>query len=320
MTRAAELATSDNASYAPFALRNRILNGNFDIWQRALTQSASGYGSDDRWANENIGTTKVHSQQGFALGQSLVPGNPRAYSRTVVTSVAGASNYCCKTHKFESVDTFSGKNVTLSFWAKADAAKNIAIEFSQFFGAGGSPSTVVYAIGAQKIALSTTWTKYTATVAIPSVSGKARGSDGNDSLNLYFWFDAGTSSASRTNTLGQQSGTFDLAQIQLEEGVVATPFESRPYGMELALCQRFYESQVYCYTGYGTAGAAIASSFPYKVSKRRAPTVAHSSTSYVNIGAVSNNAQLDSNVLSSTVAATGGFQLYGIFSTDAEFQ
>ena len=67
------------------------------------------------------------------------------------------------------------------------------------------------------------------------------GTNGDHLLQLIFWFDAGSSFNSRTNSLGQQSGTFDIAQVQLEQGSLATPFEHRPIGMELALCQRYYQ-------------------------------------------------------------------------------
>jgi len=79
------------------------------------------------------------------------------------------------------------------------------------------------------------------TANIPSISGKILGTDGNDNLQIVFWFDAGSSFNSRTNSLGQQSGTFDIANVQLESGTVATPFEQRPIGLELNLCQRFYQ-------------------------------------------------------------------------------
>ena len=68
------------------------------------------------------------------------------------------------------------------------------------------------------------------------------GSNNDDYLELRFWFDAGSSFNSRTNSLGQQSGTFDIAQVQLEAGSVATPFEIRPIGTELLMCQRYYQS------------------------------------------------------------------------------
>jgi hypothetical protein len=59
-------------------------------------------------------------------------------------------------------------------------------------------------------------------------------------LSICIWFDAGSDFNSRTDSLGQQSGTFDIAQVQIEPGPVATPFEQRPIGTELALCQRYF--------------------------------------------------------------------------------
>ena len=140
--------------------------------------------------------------------------------------------------------------MTVSFDAKADASKNIAIEFVQYFGTGGSPSGAVNAIGAQLVALTTSWQRKSITISIPSISGKTIGSNGDDSLQLVFWFDAGSSFNARTGALGQQSGTFDIANVQIEEGSVATPFEQRPLGLELGLCQRYYESSSYL-IGFG---------------------------------------------------------------------
>ena len=228
-------------SEAPLSYRNRVINGNFDIWQRGTSQTSAGYGSDDRWNNFHSGSTKTHSQQTFALGQTDVPGNPKYFSRTVVSSVAGASNNVVKIHKVEDVSTFAGETATLSFWAKADAAKNIALEFVQEFGTGGSPSAAVIGIGVTTCALTTSWKKFTITVAIPSISGKTLGTTNDNSLAFIFWFDAGSSFNSRTNSLGQQSGTFDISGVQLEVGSKASAFERRPYGMELALCQRYYQ-------------------------------------------------------------------------------
>ena len=233
-----------NLSYADtgaLMFRNKLINGNFDIWQRGTSQTSSGYGSDDRWANLNGGSTKTHSRQNFFRGQTLVPGNPKYFSRTVVSSVAGSANYVTKTQRIEGVGTFSGKKVTCSFWAKADASKNMAIEFAQNFGSGGSPSSRVEGIGAQKVALTLSWQKFEITVDIPSIAGSTLGTNvGTDWLEVTFWFDAGSNYNSRTDSLGQQSGTFDIAQVQLEEGSTASAFGQRPIGLELSLCQRYF--------------------------------------------------------------------------------
>ena len=235
---------------SPFSFTNKIINGNFDIWQRGTSQTSSGYGSADRWNNDHSGSSKTASQQAFTLGQTEVPGNPKYYLRHVVTSVSGAGNYCLTQQKIEGVSTLAGKTATLSFWAKADSNKNIATEFSQDFATGGSPSSSVTGIGVTTHSLTTSWQKFTTTVSIPSISGKTLGTNGNDYLHLIIWFDAGSTYNSRTNSLGNQSGTFDIAQVQLEEGTVATPFEHRPYGLELSLCQRYYQEY-----GYGKNGA-----------------------------------------------------------------
>jgi hypothetical protein len=274
--------TSQQATFAApvsqpgaFMFRNKIINGNFDIWQRGTSQTSSGYGSADRWqCDTGGGSTKTASRQAFDLGQTDVPNNPKYFMRHVVTSSAGASNYILMTQKVEGVETLSGKTATVSFWAKADASKNIAVEIYQDFGTGGSPSAAVLEIGSQLVALTTSWTKHTITVDIPSVSGKTLGTDGNDGLGLVFWFDAGSDFDARTASLGQQSGTFDIAQVQLEEGSAATPFEQRPYGMELSLCQRYYERINHIVTtaangGFGNSYAAAL----YYSEKRVGPTI-----------------------------------------------
>ncbi len=232
-----------------FGFKNKIINGNFLIWQRGTSQTTPGIVSDDRWDNVQIGSAKTASRQTFALGQTDVPGSPIYFARTVVSSVAGSGNVIMKRQKIEGVARSSGTTFTLSFYAKADAARNIAVDFEQFFGTGGSPSTSVTGIGARKFALTTAWQRFTMTVTMPSIAGKTLGTAGNDWFAPAFWFDAGSSFNARTDSLGQQSGTFDLALIQLEEGAVATPFEDRPLGVELALCQRYYEKSF----NYGVA-------------------------------------------------------------------
>jgi hypothetical protein len=130
----------------------------------------------------------------------------------------------------------------MTFWAKANAAKNLSIEIVQSFGSGGSPSASVNTF-VQKIAIGTAWAKYTVPITVPSISGKTIGTDGahTSSLAVVLWMSAGSALATRTDTLGIQTGTFDFAQMQFEEGKLATKFEERPVGLELAMCQRYFE-------------------------------------------------------------------------------
>jgi hypothetical protein len=240
--------------------RNRIINGNFDFWQRGTSFTSSEYGAD-RWGHGRIGTTHTVTQQAFTLGQTAVPNEPTYFCRTVVTSVAGAGNTSQLFQRIEDVRTFAGQQVTVSFWAKIDATKNISIELTQDFGTGGSPSATVTAIGTTKVSIGTSWQKVTVTATVPSISGKTLGTDNNSYLTVNIWFDAGSSFNSRTDSLGQQSGTFEIAQVQVEPGPVATPFEHRPIGTELALCQRYYYQTSQPNDFYGRAGTVAATTY-----------------------------------------------------------
>jgi hypothetical protein len=274
-------ATSINGG--PLAgFRNRIINGNFDIWQRGTSFTGNEYGAD-RWVHARAGTTHTATRQPFTLGQTDVPGEPTYYCRTVVSSVAGAANFSALAQSIEDVRTFAGQQVTVSFWAKVDATKNIAIELTQSFGTGGSPSAIVRAIGTAKVSIGTTWQKVTVTANVPSISGKTLGTNGGSLLQLAIIFDAGSSFNAFTDSLGQQSGTFEIAQVQIEPGPVATPFERRPIGAELALCQRYFESGEGWLGGYAqNPSSGVFYSMVFKVTKRVVPTLAYGVSSTIN--------------------------------------
>lgn len=270
--------------------KNKIINGNFDFWQRANTASgvASGYRSADRWRSSVALDTIDVSRQSFTLGQTDVPNNPVYFMRHTVTTSSLSNSVSVISQRIENVSTFSNSTCILSFWAKADASKNIAVEFSQSFGTGGSPSSDVFSIAVTTLSLGTSWKKFTVTANIPSISGKTLGTDLNSYLQLAFWFSAGSDFNSRINSLGTQSGVFDIAQVQLEKGSEATDFEVRPLQVELALCQRYYEKTYSLETAPGTASAnsgrlggravgtgttGFLSTWYYKVTKRAGPTV-----------------------------------------------
>lgn len=255
---------------------NPIINGNFDVWERVGNLS-SGTGArfcSDRWKVGSVGTTYSTSYQFFTVGQTDVPNNPRTFLRVIPSSVAGAANYCHVMQKIEYVRTFSGRTATLSFWAKADANKSISVEFAQCFGTGGSPSASVTGIGVTKVNLTTAWQRFDVTVALPSISGKTLGTGNDDWLGVYFWLDAGSNFNSQTNSLGQQSGTFDFSQIHMTQGSKPSPFPLRTIAEELALCQRyFWKMNTTCrLDAYLLGGGWHVSSLHYPVSMRKAPT------------------------------------------------
>ena len=294
--------------------KNLIINGNFDIWQRGINQTSySGIGADDRWRNVIIGSTQQVTRESFSPGQTEVSGNPKYYSKTVANSVLAAGNLITKRQKIESVKTFAGQTVTLSFWAKADSPKNIATEFRQHFGNGGSPSSPILAIGVTTHNLTTDWKKFVATSYIPNIEGKTLGTDNDDTIQMMFWFDAGANHDYRTNSLGQQSGIFDIAQVQLEYGDQATEFEQRSINTELKLCQYYYQKSynmdtdpgtathlgaIFDYATRNTSNNGVGASFKTKM--RTIPSVTLFSSTTGTIGKIANSSNGDIN-------ATAGF-------------
>jgi len=231
---------------------NYYINGNFDIWQRGITSSLTGYLSD-RWKDGGSGVTKTSSRETFSLGQTDVPNNPKYYHRTIITVAGVAAGDNTNFHqRVEGVKVLADETITASFWVKADSSKNMAVDFTQYFGTGGSPSTTNHGIGVTTLNLTTSWQKITITVSVPSISGKTLGTDGNDYFRMMLWYDAGSTYDARTNSLGHQTGTFDVAQFKIEKGSIATSFENRPIAEELALCQRFFEKSYGIETPVGT--------------------------------------------------------------------
>lgn len=242
-TPAAGTFTSINGG--PLAgFKNYIINGNMDIAQRgtAAVTTSSLFGPADRFVTSSATNTFSTTLPAFVSGDTLYDtGGATNYTEIAVTSVAGAGNNTILFQSIENVRVLAGKTVTVSFWAKAATGTPlIGIEIAQTFGSGGSPSAAATGIG-QNLTLSATWTKYIKTFTVASINGKTLGTDVNSSsTQLIFWLDAGATFNTRSGTIGQASKTVSIGQVQLEEGSVATPFEYRPIGTELALCQRYY--------------------------------------------------------------------------------
>lgn len=207
-------------SSGDLGFRNKLINGAFDLWQRGTSfASANGVYTADRWAGNNV--TGAVSRQTFTLGQTAVPGNPKYYIQFAST---GANDGIRQ--RIEGVQTLAGGNGTLGFYARVTAGTlSVTPRYTQVFGTGGSPSANVSTDGSAKT-LTTTWQLFTDTVALPSISGKTLGTNGDDYLQVSLSCGA--------------AATVEVALVQFEAGSVATPFEFKPLGTELALCQRYY--------------------------------------------------------------------------------
>jgi hypothetical protein len=108
-----------NLNGGPLAgFRNRIINGNFDIWQRGTSFTGTEYGAD-RWNNPVLALRTLHTASIYA-GANCCTQRANILCRTVVSSVAGAGNLSQLLQRIEDVRTFAGQQVTVSFWAKVD--------------------------------------------------------------------------------------------------------------------------------------------------------------------------------------------------------
>jgi hypothetical protein len=218
-------SSADFAAGGFFAGKNKIINGDFSVWQRGTSVALGGYGAD-RFRATGIGN---FSRQTFTPGTAPVAGYEGQYfGRWNLTS--NSQNYDFG-QRIEDARTFAGQTVTLSFWAKASATTSNAFfpRIFQNFGTGGSPSSAVYT-DSSNINLTTSWTRYTITLVIPSVSGKTFGTNNDSYLGVIV----------QCNTTSVVD--IDFWGWQLETGPVATPFQTATGTIqgELAACQRYY--------------------------------------------------------------------------------
>ena len=267
------------SSVAYAAGKNKIINGDFGVWQRGTSfnlSSVTGY-TADRWQLtwNGSGATRTISQQTFTPGTAPVAGYEGRffwrYAQTVA-GTGGAGNYFFQ--PIEDVRTFAGQTVTASFWAKADASRSVPVALEQNFGSGGSGGTST-SLGTASI--TTSWTRFTFSVAVPSISGKTVGT--SSYLNFLMTFPANTVQ------------TIDIWGVQLEQGSTATAFQTATGTIqgELAACQRYF--QIYGgtqnYELIGSSSVAASSTSAYAgvdllVEMRTVPSIVTSFYSNVN--------------------------------------
>lgn len=238
---------------------NYLMNGNFNIWQRGTSFTKTNNTNEyfaDRWrghADNPSANTWIVSRQAFTAGQTDVPGEPVYYLRGNC-SVYGGSGQPRVQHVIEDVRTLAGKTVTLSLWMKGSSAFTFSININQDFGVGGS-SAVGHSL-ASGASLTTSWAKYTYTVALSSIVGQTIGS------SPYIYVDIRLTAPAAGQII-------DIAQVQLEEGATANRFEYPMFADQLAHCQRYYTKS------YNTDIAPATATSVGVISARSTGTIIH---------------------------------------------
>jgi hypothetical protein len=228
-----------NTTAAPYAAgKNKIINGDFNVNQRSFstTSTNNAYGFD-RWKLSAGTGTFTYSAQTFTAGTAPVTGYEGTnYARLVTSGQTATSGYAGLQQQVESVRTFANQTVTLSFWAKASSGTpKVQPTLEQVFGTSGSAGVQ---IAGTSVTISTSWARYSATIAVPSISGKTIGASNFLSVQLYT--SLGTDYPTYGN-IGVQAATIDFWGVQLEAGSTATAFQTATGTIqgELAACQRY---------------------------------------------------------------------------------
>jgi hypothetical protein len=245
---------------------NAIINGAFDIWQRgtSFVNPASFAYTADRWkiAYDGTGSAKTISQQTFTPGTAPVTGyENQFFLRWDHTTAGSSATYNDLYQPVEDVRSFAGQTVTFSFWAKASSAITVTSSIAQNFGTGGSAQ--VATAGSSHV-LSTSWTRYSVSIAVPAITGKTVGTGSYISPVIRMPLNA--------------TFTFDVSNVQLEAGSIATAFKRNANSLqgELAACQRYlpvintYNGELASGLCYSTTKALIPITF--QVAPRVPPT------------------------------------------------
>ena len=218
---------------------DRIINGDFGIWQRGANFTTGAYGAD-RWLTSGTGANISQSRQAFAVGDTLGVNSPTYFLRQATSLQSLSTQYALTTQRIEGVRSYAGQTITVLGWARRSSGDgNMSIDADQVFGTGN-----VLGIGQNTVVLTTSWAPFAAVMLIPSISGKTISAI-NNYLAINFWISAGSSYNARTNSLGLQTIGVDLWGIHIKHGIhtpnVVDLYRPRDPGTELALCQRYYQ-------------------------------------------------------------------------------
>ena len=329
-------------SASSMGFKNRIINGAMVIDQRNAGASVTIGAADvyclDRWMSQASQASKFSTQQNAG---SVTPpiGFVNYHGNTSLSSYSvTATDYFQVQQIIEGLNvadlgwgTANAATVTLSFWVRSSLT-------GTFGGALANSSVNRSYPFSYTINAANTWEQKSITI-VGDTSGTWLTTNGNG-IRLFFSLGMGSnrtgtagawagadyrSATSATSVVGTNGATFYITGVQLEKGSTATSFDYRPYGTELALCQRYYEKSFDIGTAVaqnsgtynGTAvapspGALSGMSFSdtrYKINKRTASTVTFYNPAAANAFARDQNAGVNCTATSAWMAGESSFAI-----------
>lgn len=248
---------------------NKLINGDMNFDQRAAGSTfvytyPNYYGSCDRWASY----CTAHTGSGLSLTQVQTSTTDFPYAlrfQRTSGSTATSALYVGQVIETQNCIGMAGRYVTLSYYANAGtnfSGTNVTVKI--ITGSGKDQGWVsLVAAGWTGIATplstnivpTTTQTRFVHTVAIPA---------GTNEVAVQF-VRTGVGTAGTNDYV-------DITGVQLETGIIATPFEYLSYTYELILCQRYYEKLIGALQ-FNDSVATSTFCWMFKVRKRVTPTV-----------------------------------------------
>lgn len=243
--------------------KNYLINGDFSIWQRGTSFTGPGHVAD-RW----------HIHDGSASVVIAKTTDGISLSGTTAAFAAGNTFNGLEYRGIESQDIYgalvSGP-MTFSWKMKSTVNTTIGLRLDLFDSSGTRHSYTPLI----SVSQSSTFIKYSVTIPQNSIITKRNTEQGFqpqfvfvETRSIYLGGSATSWNSPATllvpqaiNAFSGGNATFEIAEVQLEKGSIATPFGRRPIGQELALCQRYYNTSIaegYTATNFpimGTTGA-----------------------------------------------------------------
>ena len=302
MSKAAELAALIGSQSA-LSDRNMIINGSMAVSQRGT--SSTGQGASDLFLVDRFHlNTNGNSAGRFTVtqesdGPSGIPNSLKLACTTADTSIAASERFFIE-QRLEGQNlqrikkgTSDAQAITVSFYVKGNASATYVV--------GIYDSDNSRQIGAQ-FSVTTSWNRVS--VTFPADTGGSPLDDDNaESLSLRFYLHAGSTytggtlqttwdtavnneqvGSGTTSIFDSTSRTFFLTGVQMELGEVATPFEHRSFGDELARCQRYFYREVdddgamFSWVGFADSSTAAYLQHPHPVEMRAEPSMSTTGT------------------------------------------
>jgi len=285
--------------------KNLIINGACNVTQYGTSSTTESSYTVDRFKVVWSGLDESLTYTQHALTSSDTGPWAKGFRNSLhvqngnQTSGAGAADRAAINYSFEAQDiansgwdyTSASSYVTLSFWVKSSVAQTFYFSIRTDDGTGYNYPIETGSLTAD------TWTKVTKTIPgnsnltvnndnglgliIEMVLFRGTDSTGTVTLNQWATYSGSTRTPDNTSTwYTTNDSTFEITGLQLEVGDVATDFEHRSYGDELARCQRYYyllasgNTQFMCMGDFWTADQTDAG-IQYPVEMRATPTLDH---------------------------------------------